>query len=175
MMKKLLVFYEADCRLFKAVNRHFDKKCLNLFFRTITHIGGARFTIAAVLALMLFSSDKLRLTALSSALALSFSHLPVHFIKKTYPRQRPYIILENIHFPVNPLQDHSFPSGHTTAVFSVFVPFVLLIPALSFALIPLATLVGLSRVYLGLHYPSDVLAGGILGTASGILSYLFLL
>ncbi|KON90212.1 phosphoesterase [Sporosarcina globispora] len=174
-MKILLVFYEADCRLFKRVNRHFDKKCLNLFFRSITHIGGARFTIAAVLALILFSSDKLRLTALSSGLALSFSHLPVHLIKKKYPRQRPYIILENTKCPANPLRDHSFPSGHTTAVFSVIIPFVLLMPALSYSLFPLAVLVGISRVYLGLHYPTDVLAGGILGTASGILSYSFIL
>jgi undecaprenyl-diphosphatase len=43
MMRLLLTFYDIECRLFKKVNRHFDKKLLNLFFRTATFMGGATF------------------------------------------------------------------------------------------------------------------------------------
>ena len=111
------------------------------------------------------------MTAFASALALSLSHLPVHFVKKLFPRKRPYLTLEKTKFPANPLQDHSFPSGHTTAFFSVVIPYVLLIPNLAIVLIPLGICVGISRIYLGLHYPSDVIAGGILGSLVGFLCF----
>ncbi|MCM3124301.1 phosphatase PAP2 family protein [Mesobacillus sp. AQ2] len=174
-MKLLLVFYQTDQRIFRGINRHYQNKFLNAFFRTITHAGGARFTISSILLLVLFLNGPIRQAAFASAAALALSHLPVHFIKKWYPRKRPYIILENAFFPSNPLQDHSFPSGHTTAIFSLVLPFILFMPVLSAALVPLACMVALSRVYLGLHYPTDILVGALLGTTAGILSYSFLL
>ncbi|MCQ6280460.1 phosphatase PAP2 family protein [Bacillus sp. EB600] len=170
-MRVLQAFYEFECHLFQNVNQHFDKKYLNFFFRTITHLGGASFTIGIMLILLIFSSKETRMTALASALALASSHLPVHFVKKLFPRKRPYITLEETKFPANPLQDHSFPSGHTTAFFSVIIPFVLLIPNLAIVLIPLGICVAISRIYLGLHYPSDVIAGGILGSLVGFLCF----
>jgi undecaprenyl-diphosphatase len=173
-MKLLLAFYETDCRLFRGINRHFQNKILNHFFQIVTHGGGARFTILSILLMIACAGGHLRLVSVSSAVALALSHLPVHCLKKWYPRKRPYIFLEDTYFPANPLQDHSFPSGHTTAIFSLIIPFVLWIPSLSAALIPLAILVGISRVYLGLHYPTDVIAGSLLGTATGVLSYSFI-
>ncbi|WP_374226328.1 phosphatase PAP2 family protein [Bacillus sp. sid0103] len=170
----LQLFYGFECRLFQQVNRHFDKKVLNLFFRTVTHFGGARFTIAATLLLIMFSPRETRLVAIASALALSASHIPVHFVKLLFPRKRPYLIIEKTKFPANPLQDHSFPSGHTTAIFSVMMPFILFIPQLSFVLIPLGLCVGISRIYLGLHYPSDVIVGGLLGSLTGSLCFYLL-
>jgi undecaprenyl-diphosphatase len=168
-MRLLHVFSHFERRLFEGVNRHFDKKRLNLFFRTITHFGGASFTILSVLVLMLLSSRQVRITAIASALALTLSHIPVHVLKKLFPRKRPYLVLERTKYPSNPLKDHSFPSGHTTAIFSIMVPFVLLMPSLAIILIPLGFSVALSRIYLGLHYPSDVLAGIILGSFFGEL------
>ncbi|PJH69213.1 phosphatase PAP2 family protein, partial [Salmonella enterica subsp. enterica serovar Typhimurium] len=67
----------------------------------------------------------------------------------------------------NPLQDHSFPSGHTTAIFSVIIPFILLDWMLMFLLLPIGIIVGVSRIYLGLHFPSDVLGGSLLGSFAG--------
>jgi undecaprenyl-diphosphatase len=174
MMRMLHLFYGFECRIFQQVNRHFDKKLLNLFFRTVTHLGGARFTIGATLLLLLCSPRETRLIAIASALALSASHIPVHFVKLLFPRKRPYLIIEKSMVPANPLQDHSFPSGHTTAISSLVMPYILFLPQLAFALIPIGLCVGLSRIYLGLHYPSDVIAGGILGTLTGSLCFYLL-
>jgi undecaprenyl-diphosphatase len=170
-MMMLHVFYGFECRLFQQVNSHFDKRPLNLFFRSVTHLGGADITIAATFLLILLSSGEARLTAIASGLALSASHIPVHFVKELFPRKRPYLVIDRTSTPDNPLRDHSFPSGHTTAIFAVLIPYILFIPQLSIFLIPLGFCVGLSRIYLGLHYPSDVLAGGILGTVTGIICY----
>jgi undecaprenyl-diphosphatase len=174
MERMLHAFYGFDCRVVLKLNRHFDKKLLNLFFRMITHLGGADITISASLLLLLLSSGHTRLTVIASALGLSVSHIPVHLAKRFFPRKRPYLRIENTKFPANPLKDHSFPSGHTTAIFAVITPYVLFMPELALVLLPLALFVGLSRIYLCLHYPTDVIAGAIIGISTGILCYLLL-
>ncbi|WP_010677513.1 phosphatase PAP2 family protein [Bacillus timonensis] len=174
-MKLFISFYNADCRIFQQVNQHYDKKLLYFFFSRITFLGGATFTIITCLTLAFLTANQLRITAIASALSLAVSHIPVHLIKKLYPRKRPYLIVEKSKFPLKALTDHSFPSGHTTAIFSVIVPFILYMPSLSIILLPIGICVGLSRIFLGLHYPSDVLAGGVLGTAAGIASATFVI
>ncbi|KAA9021647.1 phosphatase PAP2 family protein [Niallia endozanthoxylica] len=172
MPRLLLSFYQLECQVFQKVNSYFDQKILNLFFRTITHAGGAVCTITSTILLILLTSNHMKITAISSAVALAVSHLPVQLIKKFFPRKRPYLTLEKTKVPMNPLQDHSFPSGHTTAIFSVIIPFVLLNSYLAVILLPLGFCVGLSRIYLGLHYPSDCIAGLLLGGCVGTLSFL---
>ncbi|QCJ40980.1 phosphatase PAP2 family protein [Bacillus sp. S3] len=174
MTRWIQTMYGFECRVLLRVNRHFDKKLLNLFFRTVTHLGGADVTIASALLLIFLASSEAKLTAIASALALSASHIPVHIIKQLFPRKRPYLMINETKFPANPLQDHSFPSGHTTAIFSVVTPYVLFNTQLASVLIPLGICVGISRIYLGLHYPSDVLAGGMLGAITGILCFCIL-
>ncbi|CAG9622441.1 phosphatase PAP2 family protein [Sutcliffiella rhizosphaerae] len=167
-------FYEFECTIFRKINRHFDKKSVNVFFQYLTHFGGATFTIFSVLILLVLSSNPLKLSAIASLIALTLSHIPVALAKKFYPRKRPYLALDKIRVTSNPLKDHSFPSGHTTAIFSVITPLILSFPVLAFILIPLALLVGISRIYLGLHYPSDVAAGMILGSGTGVLTFIFI-
>jgi undecaprenyl-diphosphatase len=159
---------QRENRVFFWVNQRIRNPFLDHFFNTITHLGGATFTVAAALCLSIFGQDNWRLVGLQSCLALAISHIPVALIKRNYPRLRPYLVLKDTNTCKKPLTDHSFPSGHTTAIFSVTVPLFYAYSWLGPFLIPLASLVGISRMYLGLHYPSDCLVGCIIGTVAAV-------
>lgn len=161
--------HQFECDLFLSLNRQFDRQILNVFFRKITHLGGASLTIILTLMIILITDMPIRMWAIQSALALGLSHIPVSIIKKAYPRSRPYLSVSTARVTANPLKDHSFPSGHTTAIFALVTPYIIHTPLLGIVLFPLALCVGMSRVFLGLHYPSDVLAGAILGSTFGLL------
>lgn len=158
-----------DCRVFFWVNRRIQNAVLDYVLPKVTHLGGAAATILTCLGIALATEGEWRHTAWISLAALAFSHLPVAHMKKKYPRKRPYLVLPEANRCKNPLTDHSFPSGHTTAIFSVIVPFVCLEPGMGTLLLPLAALVSLSRIYLGLHYPSDCLAGCLIGVSTSLL------
>jgi undecaprenyl-diphosphatase len=156
-----------------AVFRYANSKqhvWLDLFLNSITHLGGATATLIFTLCLSIFAPEPWNAIAMQSFVALSLSHLPVAVIKRKYPRLRPYLVLPQTNICKKPLTDHSFPSGHTTAIFSVAIPFMASVPVLSFLLLPLAGAVAWSRIYLGLHYPSDCAAGAFLGSMAALLA-----
>lgn len=157
-----------ETRVFRFVNQRIQHSFLDLLFSRITHLGGATATIAVSLCLSFFGQGIWRIAGIQSLIALTVSHLPVAIIKRKYPRLRPYLVLPQTNIGRNPLTDHSFPSGHTTAIFSVIIPFVISMPMLGLLLLPIAFLVGISRVYLGLHFPSDTLVGCLIGTLSAV-------
>lgn len=157
-------------RVFNWINQKWHHQVLDFIMSRITHLGGASFTITCSLLLALFVPNPWGMIGWQCLIALTASHLPVAFIKKIFPRRRPYLVLTQTNICKNPLVDHSFPSGHTTAIFSFITPIVISFPQLGMGLILLACCVGLSRIYLGLHYPSDVLIGGIIGICFGIIT-----
>lgn len=161
-------------RIFCFVNQRIQHRMLDFFFNAITHLGGATASITVALCIALFAEGVWKSAGTASCIALALSHLPVAIMKKKYPRLRPYLVLEGTNTCKKPLKDHSFPSGHTTAVFSVTVPLMLMTPWLTAILLPAAIVVGASRIYLGLHYPSDCLAGSLIGTLTALTTVAFL-
>jgi undecaprenyl-diphosphatase len=162
--------YQFECDLFLSINNRFDRKRLNVFFQHITHLGGATATMSLPILFILCFDFSLMVWGFEMAFSLLFSHLFVVFMKKIYPRTRPYLSVANARVVHNPLKDHSFPSGHTTAIFAIITPLIIHMPILSLFLYSIACCVGISRVFLGLHYPSDVLVGACVGTLFGILA-----
>jgi len=164
MRHLLMKLYTWERHLFQWINGRLHNRFLNFWLFYLTHLGGATGSIGISLLVLAFAPEPWKTTALQGLVALAVSHIPVAIAKKLYPRARPYLALPGTNTFHNPLKDHSFPSGHTTAIFAFTVPYMLAQPALAFILLPVACLVGFSRIYLGLHYPSDVLAGAIIGT-----------
>src|SRR5215475_6881257 len=86
-------------------------------------------------------------------------------LKRVFVRERPFITHSGISLAMAPLDRYSFPSGHTLHAVSFAWQLSAHFPELAWVVLPLAALIAASRVVLGLHYPSDVLAGAAIGAA----------
>jgi undecaprenyl-diphosphatase len=86
-------------------------------------------------------------------------------LKRVFVRERPFITHSSIALAGAPLDRYSFPSGHTLHAVSFAWQASAHFPELSWVLVPLAALIAGSRVVLGLHYPTDVLVGGVIGAS----------
>ena len=91
-------------------------------------------------------------------------------LKERLVRERPFVRFGEIVCGVAPLDRYSFPSGHTLHAVSFTILYGTCVPELLWILVPCALLIALSRVILGLHYPSDVLAGAALGALLALSS-----
>ncbi|MDE6107787.1 MAG: phosphatase PAP2 family protein [Oscillospiraceae bacterium] len=136
-----------------------------------THLGDNGILWIA-LCLILLLIPKTRRIGLAGAFALCFSLLCTNLIlKPLIDRPRPWLLVEGLVNLVNELDPRSFPSGHTSAAFAAALALFHTLPKnrakWKWAVIVLATLMGLSRLYVGVHYPSDVLAGALVGAFCG--------
>jgi undecaprenyl-diphosphatase len=86
-------------------------------------------------------------------------------LKRVFVRERPFITHSSIALAGAPLDRYSFPSGHTLHAVSFTWQVSAHFPELAWVLVPLAALIAGSRVVLGLHYPTDVLVGGLIGAS----------
>lgn len=128
----------------------------------VTQLGSAAVTILIALVVPLMALPG-RSDAWLPAAALSVSHLVVQIIKRSVQRGRPARV------PVIPCPDRfSFPSGHATSSLAIALSLGTVVPALLLPLLVLGSLIGWSRVVLGVHYPGDVLAGQMIATLTVI-------
>ncbi len=139
---------------------------------------GGIFLILLSLALMLFKPTRRFGTAMLLGVSIGaiFTNL---FIKVAVARPRPYADPNGFYYPLWDMlgrateSDKSFPSGHTTAAFAASVPvFLLGKKRVSWTALLFGLMMGVSRIYLVVHYPSDVLGGLIVGSVAGCLAVL---
>ena len=139
---------------------------------TVLGDGGAFWIACAVLMMLL---KKYRKTGFSAGLALIFGLLLCNiFLKPTVARIRPYDLQEQMGVIINLLIDKehsfSFPSGHTIASFEAATAILLRHKKLGTAAMILAILIAFSRMYLYVHYPTDVIVSVFLGIGLAFLA-----
>ncbi|MEJ0086346.1 MAG: phosphatase PAP2 family protein [Pseudomonadota bacterium] len=166
-------FDAAEYRFCRRLNRGVQHRSVRVFFMAASRLGDGViwYILMAVLPLMYGERGfKVALIMLAtSAVGLAVYKL----LKRTFVRERPFIRHAGISLAGAPLDRYSFPSGHTLHAAAFTWQACAAFPELAPALIPLALAIAASRVVLGLHYPTDVLVGALLGVASGAIGASF--
>jgi len=141
---------------------------VNPFFEALSYAGSFGFIwLAIAVAISGFSWSRPWLWT-RVAVAILISESISGLLKQWIERDRPPLADPDpaplVHLP----STFSFPSGHATVSFACATTLALAVPRLTWPLFALATLISFSRVYVGVHYPFDVLAGAALGVAIAI-------
>jgi len=150
-------------RLCLALNRWAARAAVVRLFRLASRLGDGVAWYVLMLLLVLLGGRSGLHAALHMVAIGTVSALLYRSLKQWTRRPRPFRAHADIVAYVAPLDEFSFPSGHTLHASGFTCVAVAWFPALAPGLVPFALLVAVSRIVLGVHYPSDVLAAAVLG------------
>lgn len=170
-----------NVELFNFFNHAFQNPILDSIMPIFTHFGGFKFLLLILIAILLYAKisrrETLKKVTIIALAALLFSDAIAIVLKHVVHEPRPFMTLDNVHLLITEDDLNSFPSGHTTSTIAVVTAFVLNMKELAkkhyliidIALIIFAILIPFSRMYVGVHYPGDILAGAILGLFGALI------
>ena len=155
----------AEYGMCRRLNRGATLALPRLIFQIASRLGDGGVWYLLIFALpALYGAPAVRPSIIMAATGV-MGVLLYTLLKRVFVRERPFITHAAIDRAGAPLDRYSFPSGHTLHAVSFAWQASAQFPDLAWLLLPLAALIAGSRVVLGLHYPSDVLAGAAIGAA----------
>jgi membrane-associated phospholipid phosphatase len=163
----------SDIKTLRSINSHRNSN-LDGFFKGLTDSDApvAILSPALIFTIGLINKDSLtKAKGIEIAGSLLISSIFTTGLKHSIKRDRPFVTYPDIE-QLAPAGSPSFPSGHTSMAFASATSFSIICPKW-FVIIPAylwASSIGYSRMHLGVHYPSDVLVGAVIGSGSSLLS-----
>ena len=159
-----------EIEILEFIRQNLSCGFLDTFFSVITRFAdhGIGWIIVAVILLCFKNTRKM---GASMGLALIMGYLLGNmFLKNVVARTRPYDFAEGVELLIEKLSDYSFPSGHTLCSFEGAFAVFIRNKKWGIVAVVFAFLVALSRLYLYVHYPSDVIVGALMGIGIAYLS-----
>ena len=147
----------------RTLNRGASLPVPRRVFQIASRLGDGIIWYCLILALPVLYGTVAVKPAVVMALTGLLGVLLYKLLKRVFVRERPFITHSSISLAAAPLDRYSFPSGHTLHAVSFTWQVCAHFPELSWVLLPLTALIAGSRVVLGLHYPTDVLVGAVIG------------
>ena len=170
MVRSLIT--KGDYSVMRRANNWEAPRWVRLYVVSATRGGDGWLWYAMGLAILALGG-KTRFEAVGAAgIASALSILLFQWLKRLTGRRRPCEIEPHCWATLLPPDQFSFPSGHTMTAFAVAIPLLLFYPTLTIGLLFCAFSIAISRVLLGMHFLSDVVAGAAIGTALGYLGFL---
>jgi undecaprenyl-diphosphatase len=170
LLPRLKALQAFDPRLCRAASQWARRRGVHRFFGVISRLGNGAFWYGLMAALAAFGGTRGIVAALQMLVTGVAAWLLYRTLKLRTRRPRPFRAHPDVTARAAVLDEYSFPSGHTLHAVSFTIVAVAWFPSLALPLIAFTVLVAMSRVVLGLHYPTDVLAGVLIGTALGAVS-----
>ena len=164
-------FQYVDSHLCITFNKTSHNILIRNFFKCISRLGDGVFWYSLMALMLWIEQDRALLAVIHMATAALLGTIIYKWLKLRTLRPRPFNVHQQISLRSIPLDQFSFPSGHTLHAVIFTAIAIHYYPILSVALIPFTILIGLSRPILGLHYPSDVLVGGLIGILISSISF----
>jgi len=163
--------YSIDLAIFYFFNHTLSIGFLNKFFSIITNVNNWYISYVILLAISFFKGGiKGKLAVVGVILLIVVTdQTGYRLLKEYFARPRPCNALIDVLTPLGCTGSYSFPSNHALNNFAAAIFFYRLFPNLKWILFIVASLISISRVYLGLHYPSDIFGGAVIGLAFGYL------
>jgi undecaprenyl-diphosphatase len=163
--------YSVDLTIFYFFNHTISAPFLDKFFSIITNVNNWYIAYVILLGVSFVKGGTRGKLAVLGVLLLivATDQTGYKLLKEFFERLRPCNTLSDVITPLGCNGTFSFPSNHALNNFAAAMFFYRLYPNLKWVLFITATLISISRVYLGLHYPSDILGGAIIGLAFGYL------
>ncbi len=167
----LETIYMLDAQILLWIQNTLRQPFLNPLMKFVTSLGDSG-SIWIFLALFCLFFHKMRKGGKAVLIALLLSFIVNNLIlKRLFGRIRPYDVIEGLTILIHKPGEFSFPSGHTASSFGAATAFYINgDKRWGVAAIFLAAAIGFTRMYVGVHYPTDVLGGMISGIFTGILS-----
>lgn len=170
MTPSALLLRTLDPHLCRVASHWARRRSVHRFFGVVSRLGNGGFWYGLMAVLAAFGGVRGIIAALQMLGTGLIAWLLYRTLKLHTRRPRPFRTHADVTARAAALDEYSFPSGHTLHAVSFTIVAVAWFPVLALPLIVFSVLVAISRVVLGLHYPTDVLAGVLIGTALGAAS-----
>jgi undecaprenyl-diphosphatase len=152
-----------DLALCRLLNRANGREYVGRFFALFSRLADGVFWYTLMVLLPVLHGTAAVVVSLHMALTGAAGLLIYRWLKARTSRPRPFMVSDNIIRRVPALDEYSFPSGHTLHAVAFSMVLLSHLPQWFWVVVPFTALVAMSRPVLGLHYPSDVLAGAVIG------------
>jgi len=170
--------FNYNVLLFYSINTGLQNNIFNFIIPALTNFGSLMAWCIICGILYLFGGVKAKKVAILGLIALFISNVAVYLLKPLIAEPRPFLVLGNVHQLVPENEIYSFPSGHTASSFAaatvIGLKYRLKIKnkkiKLIYPLIAFAAIIGFSRVYIGVHYPLDIIFGALIGITCALLT-----
>lgn len=166
--------HQLDTQMCVAVNHTSQYKAIRQSFRVISRLGDGVFWYTLMILILLTQGSEALMPVIHMAVAGLIGTFVYKWLKGKTLRPRPYQVRQDIRLTGKALDKFSFPSGHTLHAVVFTCVALVYFPQLAVLLIPFTVMVAFSRIVLGLHYPSDVIAGALIGALIAKVSFLMI-